>query len=117
MERWFLTREVFDKTTKIFPSTGVNAILRHRRRRATAAVVQAKHTTDHDRPVGEAAFRELLHANGRYDVRNPQLAQDGAVVAVQPFRGGEERAVVAVAAEAGTSRGRNGRAIPRAGSP
>ena len=52
---------------------GADAVLRHRRQRATAAVVQAKHTTDHDHLVGEAAVRDLLRANDRYDVRNPQL--------------------------------------------
>ena len=52
---------------------GADALLRHRRRRATAAVVQAKHTTHRDRPIGEAAVRELLRADGRYGVRNPQL--------------------------------------------
>ena len=67
---------------------GVDAVLRHRRRRATAAVVQAKHTTDHDRPVGEAAVRELLRANGRYDVRNPQLV---AVTNARGFTDGARR--------------------------
>ena len=36
-------------------------------------MVQAKHTTHRDRPIGEAAVRELLRADGRYGVRNPQL--------------------------------------------
>lgn len=67
---------------------GVDAVLRHRRRRATAAVVQAKHTTDHDRPVGEAAVRELLRANGRYDVRNPQLV---AITNARGFTDGARR--------------------------
>ena len=52
---------------------GADAVLRHRRRRATAAVVQAKHTTDPDRVIGEAAVRELLRTDGRYDVGSPQL--------------------------------------------
>lgn len=52
---------------------GADAVLRHRRRRATAAVVQVKHTTDPDRVIGEAAVRELLRTNGRYDVGSPQL--------------------------------------------
>ena len=52
---------------------GADAVLRHRRRCATTAVVQAKHTTDRDRVIGEAAIRELLRTNGRYDVGSPQL--------------------------------------------
>ena len=52
---------------------GADAVLRHHRRRATTVVIQVKHTTDRDRAIGEAAVRELLRADGRYDVRNPQL--------------------------------------------
>ena len=51
-------------------------------------MVQAKHTTEHDRPVGEAAVRELLRANGRYDVRNPQLV---AITNARGFTDGARR--------------------------
>ena len=52
---------------------GVDTLLRHRRRRATTAMVQAKHTTDRSRLIGETAVRELLRAVERFDMVNPQL--------------------------------------------
>ena len=52
---------------------GIDAVLRHRRRRETTAVVQAKHTTDHGRLIDESAVHDLLRADGRYNVNNPQL--------------------------------------------
>ena len=52
---------------------GADALLRHRRRRATVAVVQAKHTTQRDRFAGESAVRDLLRARDRYQLDNPQL--------------------------------------------
>ena len=52
---------------------GADAILRHRRRRSAAALVQVKHTTERARPIGEAAVHEVLRAARRYELRNPQL--------------------------------------------
>ncbi|MCY4286798.1 MAG: SNF2-related protein [Thiotrichales bacterium] len=52
---------------------GADALLRHRRRRATVALVRAKHTTQRDRPAGEAAVRDLLRARDRYALKHPQL--------------------------------------------
>ena len=52
---------------------GADAVLRHRRRHGTVAVVQAKHTTERDRLTGEAAVRDLLRARDRYALGNPQL--------------------------------------------
>ena len=52
---------------------GADALLRHRRRQATVAVVQAKHTTERDRLTGEAAVRDLLRARDRYQLNHPQL--------------------------------------------
>ena len=52
---------------------GADAVLRHRSRRANAALVQAKHTTDRQRSIGESAVREVLYAKERYEVHNPQL--------------------------------------------
>ncbi len=51
---------------------GADAVLRHRRRKASA-LVQAKHRTDPRRPIDESAVREVLHAKERYRVDNPQL--------------------------------------------
>lgn len=52
---------------------GADAILRSRHRRPAAAVVQAKHTTDRKRLIGETAVHEVLRAAGAYNVQNPQL--------------------------------------------
>ena len=52
---------------------GADALLRHRRRHDTAAVVQAKHTTHRDRLAGEEAIRDLLRAPNRYGLKHPQL--------------------------------------------
>ena len=52
---------------------GADALLRHRRRQDTVAVVQAKHTTERDRLTEEAAVRDLLRARDRYPLGNPQL--------------------------------------------
>lgn len=52
---------------------GADALLRHRRRHDTVAVVQAKHTTERDRLTGEAAVRDLLRARNRYQLNHPQL--------------------------------------------
>ena len=52
---------------------GADALLRHRRRHDTVAVVQAKHTTERDRLTGDAAVRDLLRARDRYPLGNPQL--------------------------------------------
>ncbi len=52
---------------------GADALLRHRCRHATVAVVQAKHTTERDRLTGATAVRDLLRARDRYPLSNPQL--------------------------------------------
>ena len=52
---------------------GADIILRSRRRHATAAIVQAKHTTDRKRLINEAAVREVLRAKSVYEVHSPQL--------------------------------------------
>ena len=52
---------------------GADALLRHRSRRDTVAVIQAKHTTERDRPAGEAAVHDLLRARDRYQLSHPQL--------------------------------------------
>ena len=52
---------------------GADALLRHRRRHDTVAVVQAKHTTERDRLTGETAVRDLLRARDRYLLSNPQM--------------------------------------------
>ena len=52
---------------------GADALLWHRRRHATVAVVQAKHTIERDRFAGESAVRDLLRARDRYQLGNPQL--------------------------------------------
>ena len=52
---------------------GADAVLRHRRRRFTTAVVQVKHTTGRKRLIDRAAVREVLDAYGRYGVTNPHL--------------------------------------------
>ncbi|MCY4610488.1 MAG: SNF2-related protein [Gammaproteobacteria bacterium] len=52
---------------------GADAVLRHCRRRNTAALIQAKHTSDRSRLINDAAVREVVHAAKRYDVENPQL--------------------------------------------
>lgn len=51
---------------------GADAILRHRYRRDTAALIQAKHTTDRDRSVRSRAIREILAAKERYTIRGVQ---------------------------------------------
>ena len=90
-EEWVLdrARESGDWQASKTPASGdggADAILRHRRRHATAAVVQAKHTTHRDRPMGEESVHEVLRAARRYDVRNPQL------VAITNARNFTERA-------------------------
>ena len=50
---------------------GADAVLHHRRR-STAAVVQAKHTTNDRRQIGKDAVLEVLRAGGRYGLTNPQ---------------------------------------------
>ena len=52
---------------------GADALLRHRRRHDTVAVVQAKHSTERDRLTGEAAVHDLLRARDRYQLSHPQL--------------------------------------------
>ena len=52
---------------------GADAVLRHRRRHATVAVVQAKHTTHRDRLTGDAAVHDLLRARDRFQLSYPQL--------------------------------------------
>ena len=52
---------------------GADALLRHRRRHATVAVIQAKHTTERDRLAGDAAVHDLLRARDRYQLSHPQL--------------------------------------------
>ena len=52
---------------------GADALLRHRRRHDTVALVQAKHTTERDRLAGEAAVHDLLRARDRYPVSHPHL--------------------------------------------
>ncbi|MDE0680268.1 MAG: SNF2-related protein [Gammaproteobacteria bacterium] len=53
---------------------GADAVLRHRRRRHDAALVQVKHTENRQRILDRSAIFEIMHARGRYDVSNPQLA-------------------------------------------
>lgn len=53
---------------------GADAVLRHRRRRDDVALVQVKHTENRQRILGTSAILEIMHASGRYDVSNPQLA-------------------------------------------
>ena len=77
-EIWILdrARESNDWEVSSTPASGdggADAVLRHRRRCANTAIVQAKHTTDRQRSIGEAAVREVLRARGRYDADNPQL--------------------------------------------
>ena len=50
---------------------GADAVLHHRRR-ATAAVVQVKHTTRDSRRIGKGAVLEVLRAGSRYGLTNPQ---------------------------------------------
>ena len=52
---------------------GADAVLRHRRRHDTVAVVQAKHTTERSRLAGEAAVHDLLRAREHYRLSHPQL--------------------------------------------
>lgn len=52
---------------------GADAVLRHRRRHDTVAVVQAKHTTERNRLAGEEAVRDLVRARDRYPPNHPQL--------------------------------------------
>ena len=52
---------------------GADALLRHRRRHDTVAVVQAKHTTERDRLTGDSAVHDLLRARDRYQLNHPQL--------------------------------------------
>ena len=51
---------------------GADALLRHRRRRSTTAVVQVKHTTDPQRLIDKTAVLDVLRADGRYGVTDPQ---------------------------------------------
>ena len=51
---------------------GADALLRHRRRRSTTAVVQVKHTTDPERLIDKTAVLDVLRADGRYGVTDPQ---------------------------------------------
>ena len=52
---------------------GADAVLHHRRRRATTAVVQVKHTTNQKRLIDKTAVLEVIQAEGRYGSTNPQL--------------------------------------------
>ena len=52
---------------------GADAVLEHRRRRSTSALIQVKHTTDRRKPIDQAAVLEILEANGRYSKTNPHL--------------------------------------------
>ena len=77
-EHWIVDRacESNDWEVSVTPSSGdggADAVFRHRRRRANAAIVQAKHTNDKWRTIDESAVRDVLRAKKRYDVRNPQL--------------------------------------------
>ena len=51
---------------------GADAVLRHRRRRSTTAVVQVKHTTKRERQIDRRAVEEVLRAGRRYSLTNPQ---------------------------------------------
>ncbi len=70
-EHWVVDRagESGDWEGSLTPGSGdggADALLRHRRRQGTAALVQTKHTTERDRLAGEEAVRDLLRARVRY---------------------------------------------------
>ena len=70
-EHWVVDRaaESGDWEASLTPGSGdggADALLRHRRRQDTVALVQAKHTTERDRLAGEEAVRDLLRARDRY---------------------------------------------------
>ena len=52
---------------------GTDAILRSRHRRDTSVLVQAKHTTNRERLVGDDAVRQVLRSKEVYAVSNPQF--------------------------------------------
>ena len=90
-EHWVVdrARESRDWETSETPMSGdggADALLRHRRRHDTVAVVQAKHTTDRNRLIDEAAIHDLTRARDRYGLHHPQL------VAVTNARGFTEDA-------------------------
>ncbi len=78
-EDWVMTRarDSGDWEVARTPASGdggADAVLHHRRRRHDAALVQVKYTENRERLLDRAAVFEIMHASGRYDVSNPQLA-------------------------------------------
>ena len=77
-ENWVIdqARKSDDWETSTTPSSGdggADALLRHRRRADTTALVQAKHTTNRNWLASESAVDDLLRARSRYPLRQPQL--------------------------------------------
>ena len=50
---------------------GADAVLRHRHRRNASALVQVKHTENHDRPMDKTAVSEIVCAQARYQLSHP----------------------------------------------
>ena len=58
--------------TPLSGDAGADAVLRHRRRRSTTAVVQVKHTTKRERQIDRRAVEEVLRASAAYSLTSPQ---------------------------------------------
>lgn len=78
-EDWTMQRALSSGDWKVSDTprsgdAGSDMVLRHRRRPASSALVQVKHTTNRKRLIGETAIEEVLHSSEKYAVRDPQLA-------------------------------------------